>query len=107
MSVPIRSRTCGHGCIMATRNNYYDNKPWWAHYGYDEITVKNTCPVHKLETHRQEIKNLFSTVIGYLKWNIGTYSRYIVIAKHKYRTAFSGKDVYCEECKCWHFKEIS
>ena len=92
---------------MATRGNRLDNKPFWTYYGKHNVSETYTCPIHKLISHQIEIKNLFGTIVGYLKWNsrgLGSMSRYIAIDKHKNRKWFIGKDVYCNECERWHFK---
>jgi hypothetical protein len=92
---------------MCTTCNRYDKKPFWAWYGHDEITGTQTCPKHKKIHHRLEIMNLKAKVIGHLVWNEslygGSWSRYITIDKHSNRSAFWRKDVYCNECKDWHF----
>lgn len=104
MSKPIRNHACG--CIMATRGNRNDKKPFWAWYGYGMTTEKKTCPIHILIHHSVEIMNLAFKVIGHLEYNEGNFSRYITIDKHKNRSIFYNKDVYCNQCECWHFKGL-
>lgn len=71
MSAPIRDKDCR--CIVGTKYNRYDSKPFWTYYGKTISTeLENNCsknnPRHAMVSHRKEIK-LFGIVVGYLKWN--------------------------------------
>lgn len=107
MSAPIRSKTCG--CCVSTKYNRIDNAPVYTYYGPPVLVKKNICPEHKpdherIATWRKPIK-FFGNEIGFLQYKTGgSFSQFIVVAKHKFRRFFFTKDVYCEECDQWHFK---
>lgn len=107
MSAPIRSGTCG--CCVSTRYNRYDTPPFYTYCGVAVLVGNNRCPEHRPEheriaTWRKPVKFL-GKVIGYLQYKTGgRFSQYIVIAEHQFRKYFFWKEVYCEECKKWHFK---
>lgn len=92
MSKPIRDRSCG--CIVGTAHNMNENIPFWASLGNEVKTIAHTCRKNKLEhtvvKHRQEIKNLFGTVIGYLVWNTSNPRIKQYVEPKDYSTGMSG-----------------
>lgn len=99
MSVPIRNRSCG--CVIGSRLNRHDTKPFWCYWGlYTEEKIQ-TCPVHFHFNYTRRILFIFKDV-GYMAWKTrGSY--YITINEHRYRNIFLFSDVYCKECNKWHY----
>lgn len=102
MSAPIRDRVCG--CIVASRYNRYDKKPFYCSYGKDVVTETQNCVRHKRIHHKKEII-LFGKVIGYLEWNEGNFSSCICVPSEEYVKYFPFKDVYVNDLEYWSFKD--
>jgi len=96
MSKPLRAQPCG--CIVATQNNRFDEKPKNLLYGKETIERFNNCrlnnPNHIKVHHSLEITTKFGEVVGSLNWNEGCFSKSISVPNIDCVKYFDDKDVY-------------
>jgi hypothetical protein len=102
MSIPIRA---ADGCCIETRNNRFTNPPFWLSRGPLKKEEVSSCPTkeHWRTKTTQALYTLFGRKIGEMRtWRFG--GRYLTVDWHSDLRWFMGKDVFCRECKDWHFK---
>jgi hypothetical protein len=71
MSFPVYDPECW--CLLFSKHNTYQKKPWYMRYGKEEIEKVSSCPKgnleHDLYHAKREIKFLWF-VVGHLETNI-------------------------------------
>ena len=102
MSIPIRATD---GCTVATRNNPFTKPPFWLIKSKPYKHTFSHCPtkIHYRTTEETFLFTPFGKCVGnWIRWENGGW--HLELINHKDLKWFFGKDVYCLECKMWHFK---